>query len=322
MPIIRAVKDEAHFSTLRQPAQDSRLSYRARGLLWYLLSRPNGWEIQERDLIEQGTEGRDAIRAAIGELKTFGYVKRTRERNPETGMFDWITEVHEKPLTENQEMAPLTENQETDNQELVSRKSIDKRKRSKREIYTVTDVTVTPQAAPPVSPAVEIEPEPAEQPELAQAEQSTYLQVPVFTPQVFPAAPAVPRAPRNAHRGAPAVQVYAATFPAAAAKLAPADRERIATTIGADQTALQAWHETLDMWRTARYNPFNLAGLLARASKAIERTQAYAQTGNGLGGYSGESERTLERRMQRYTAGWVTGADLAAYFGDAAPAAD
>lgn len=52
---------------------DKRLSFRARGILAYLLSKPVNWQVSTQDLINQEQEGRDAIRACFKEMKGIGY---------------------------------------------------------------------------------------------------------------------------------------------------------------------------------------------------------------------------------------------------------
>lgn len=53
--------------------EDRRLSYRAKGILAYLLGRPPQWINSVKDIQNQSTEGRDAIRAAMKELEQAGY---------------------------------------------------------------------------------------------------------------------------------------------------------------------------------------------------------------------------------------------------------
>jgi hypothetical protein len=66
---------------------DKRLSYRARGVLCYLLSKPRDWEVVAEDVIDNGTEGRDALRTCFQELKKFGYARLVP--NPAGGS-QWI----------------------------------------------------------------------------------------------------------------------------------------------------------------------------------------------------------------------------------------
>jgi hypothetical protein len=75
---------------------DKRLSWGARGLMGYLLSRPDTWQMRLYDLVAHGPEGQQKIRRLISELKTAGYVVRRRivRRN---GTFDWETTIYERP---------------------------------------------------------------------------------------------------------------------------------------------------------------------------------------------------------------------------------
>lgn len=75
---------------------DSRLSFRARGLLAYMLGRPPGWSYNADRLAATTTEGRDAVRAAMRELTRLGYYRATRVRL-ERGRFLTITEVAQSP---------------------------------------------------------------------------------------------------------------------------------------------------------------------------------------------------------------------------------
>lgn len=69
------------FTVLRnQAVRDGRLSYRARGLLAWLLSHSWGHSVSAREISEAGKEGRDAIRAALAELEAAGYISRQRLR--------------------------------------------------------------------------------------------------------------------------------------------------------------------------------------------------------------------------------------------------
>ncbi|WP_457032568.1 hypothetical protein [Kitasatospora sp. P5_F3] len=62
--------------------QDRRLSYTARGLLADLLSRPDGWREDGRQMADSSTQGRGAIRRALKELTQAGYYRVDRIRMP------------------------------------------------------------------------------------------------------------------------------------------------------------------------------------------------------------------------------------------------
>lgn len=72
-------------------ARDRRLSRAARGLLVELLSHRDGWEISMRRLADAGPEGTAAIRAAVNQLRTLGYLQTPEARRTDgTYDRDWI----------------------------------------------------------------------------------------------------------------------------------------------------------------------------------------------------------------------------------------
>lgn len=60
---------------------DASLSWKAKGVLLYLLSKPDDWQVYESDIVKHSTDGRDSVRTALSELITCGYIKRTRKRD-------------------------------------------------------------------------------------------------------------------------------------------------------------------------------------------------------------------------------------------------
>ena len=84
--------------------QDTRLSWKARGVLAYLLSLPDDWVIIVEDLVSRAPDGVDSLRAGLKELEKFGYISKRRTRD-EAGKItgtEWF--VHEEPQMENPDM--------------------------------------------------------------------------------------------------------------------------------------------------------------------------------------------------------------------------
>jgi hypothetical protein len=96
MSIIRVKKDDKYFSASNEPFNDKRLSWESRGLMGYLLSKPNNWQVRMADLEKQGEAGNFKLRRMLAELRNCGYMNRIRVTK-EGGLFDWITEVYESP---------------------------------------------------------------------------------------------------------------------------------------------------------------------------------------------------------------------------------
>lgn len=96
--IFRVVKskDNPYVMIDRRPIENAKLSFKAKGILTYLLSRPDGWEVSVADLIKRGTDGEAAIRAGLKELKNAGHMKYTTSRKSGR-ITGWLIEVYEVP---------------------------------------------------------------------------------------------------------------------------------------------------------------------------------------------------------------------------------
>jgi len=74
-------KENPYVMLNKTPLSDNRISWRAKGIWAYLLSKPDNWTVREKDLMNKSTEGRDAVRAAIKELVENGYIVKTEIRD-------------------------------------------------------------------------------------------------------------------------------------------------------------------------------------------------------------------------------------------------
>jgi hypothetical protein len=77
--------------------EDDRLSLDTRGLLGYLLVKPDDWQVWNTDLERTGHMGESKLTRILRELKQFGYMTRHQEHD-ERGRIVWITIIHESPV--------------------------------------------------------------------------------------------------------------------------------------------------------------------------------------------------------------------------------
>ena len=80
----------------RKTAQDKNLSFQARGLLAYILSKPPKWKAKDSDIMRQGGIKKHAWGTILKELKDSGYAMRIRRREKD-GTFTFGLEVSEEP---------------------------------------------------------------------------------------------------------------------------------------------------------------------------------------------------------------------------------
>ena len=80
----------------RATANDDTLSFRARGVLLWLLDKPDDWRCDSEVIARAGTEGREAVRTALRELEGAGYLRREKVRS-EKGRWVTVTTVYERP---------------------------------------------------------------------------------------------------------------------------------------------------------------------------------------------------------------------------------
>lgn len=108
----------------RRLIENKALSWKAKGLLAYLLSRPDDWVVRFRDLVNRSPDGAHVVRVAMNELKKAGHVKVTQER--EGGRVkQWTYTVYESPECDFQQV----EKQQVENRTLNNNKSTKKDKK-------------------------------------------------------------------------------------------------------------------------------------------------------------------------------------------------
>jgi uncharacterized phage protein (TIGR02220 family) len=98
LSILRVEKNANYVVMNRTALNDKRLSWKAKGIMAYMLSMPDDWVFYITELTKHSTDGEKAFRSGLKELKENGYVKRNavREGNKIVG---WETIVTEIPQT-------------------------------------------------------------------------------------------------------------------------------------------------------------------------------------------------------------------------------
>ena len=94
--ILRVPKREKYFKVANSVFSDSRLSWEARGVMGYLLSKPDDWQVRLHDLIRQGPAGEHKMRRILRQLEAARYLHRERFRRAD-GTFDWFFVIFEDP---------------------------------------------------------------------------------------------------------------------------------------------------------------------------------------------------------------------------------
>lgn len=115
------------FKTIDLTAIDSdpRLSWKAKGLHTYLMSRPPNWEFYYADLLKRASDKRGAIKSGLKELQVAGYllIKRDKDAKGRWAGRTWIVTQDPKRLPLDGG-TPLFENEDGKAASSVSRKTV------------------------------------------------------------------------------------------------------------------------------------------------------------------------------------------------------
>jgi len=113
MAIVHVKKRENPYVQIdKRVFEDTRLSWRAKGIMGYLLSKPDGWKVNVSDIWGKGKEGRNAVQDCMAELRLYGYADliTTHDANGNFTGKEWVvseepkggfTDATEKPEMDN-----------------------------------------------------------------------------------------------------------------------------------------------------------------------------------------------------------------------------
>jgi hypothetical protein len=124
MTIIKIQKRDPGYAQIdNKVLGDSRLSWKAKGVLVYLLSKPNDWQVQITDIVNHSPDGESSVRSAIDELMELGYIKREKQqsKNVHGQWLSYDYTVYEQPYSGFPHTdKPDTENRPLSNKELTN----------------------------------------------------------------------------------------------------------------------------------------------------------------------------------------------------------
>lgn len=113
--ILRKARLENNYTRLpNEMLRNATLSWKARGLLCYLLSLPDDWTVNLKHLTTQAPDGRDSLLTGIAELRKAGYIKLQEVRSTQgkfAGVEYYVYDIPQEP-DENIETAPDNDNEE------------------------------------------------------------------------------------------------------------------------------------------------------------------------------------------------------------------
>lgn len=96
MSVFRVEKNSNYTVMANYHLRDKGLSFKAKGLLSYMLSLPEDWDYSLNGLASVSKEGIKAIKNIIGELKEQGYLKINKIRK-ENGQYQYEYLIREMP---------------------------------------------------------------------------------------------------------------------------------------------------------------------------------------------------------------------------------
>lgn len=121
LSIIRAPRPASGFTVLdNRLINDNNLGWSAKGLLIYLLSKPDHWEVSVAQLCNHTRDGlsrrsgRDAVYAIVREIEQAGYITKRPKRGPDGNFIgtEYLVSETPSPHTENPDAVPNTDKPE------------------------------------------------------------------------------------------------------------------------------------------------------------------------------------------------------------------
>ncbi|WP_259418005.1 DnaD domain protein [Bacillus toyonensis] len=137
MGIFRVKKDNNYSVINNTGLKDKRLSWKAKGILAYILTLPDDWVFYREELSQHAKDGINSLRAGMQELKEYGYIKRFPIKDAKNKIVRWETIIYEIPLDDFPPVEnPLVGNPVAGNLPVENRKLLNTDIQSTKELNT------------------------------------------------------------------------------------------------------------------------------------------------------------------------------------------
>ena len=120
--------------------RDKNLSYKAKGLLSFMLSLPEDWDYSINGLVSISKEGVKAIRNILQELQRYGYLVIEKKQN-EIGQFEYEYLIYEQPDTQkgDVDLGDVEKDTQINTNEINIKNKIDKDDKTKISSFFVAE---------------------------------------------------------------------------------------------------------------------------------------------------------------------------------------
>lgn len=129
MATYKVVKENKYVTIHNEFFEIPTLSFGAKGLLGYIISKPVDWKIRKTDLIKKSTGGKEQIEGYLLELMAHGFMNWFPVKDEEGKIIEWSYEVYEMPYLNPNKDACIEEGK----RRIEERKARNKAKNAKKK---------------------------------------------------------------------------------------------------------------------------------------------------------------------------------------------
>lgn len=140
MSVFKIEKNRNYTIMSNYHLRDKKLSYKAKGLLSFMLSLPEDWDYSINGLVAVSKEGVKAIKNILQELQKYGYLVINKKQN-EIGQFEYEYLIYEYPEYQKgtMELGEVEKDRQINTNILNTKKQIDKDDKTKISSFFIPE---------------------------------------------------------------------------------------------------------------------------------------------------------------------------------------